>query len=138
MPSRAQEKRLTIKMFARDYFQRVNYVDVYGRNVGFDYAFILEEIKKQFPTAKTSKTWLRRMAYEVKDTVRMPVRRYSRSALAEDYAKVLLLRRRGKRAYDGVSRAVKNKFPDQRVTFAKLHLLDLWLAHNGFTLPPRQ
>src|ERR1039458_5008895 len=77
MPSRARKKKLTIKRFAHDYFQRVNYVDIYGRKVGFDYGFILAEIKQQFPAAKTSKTWLRRMAYEIKIDVRMPVRRHS-------------------------------------------------------------
>ena len=137
MPSRARKKKLTIKRFAHDYFQRVNYVDIYGRKVGFDYGFILAEIKQQFPAAKTSKTWLRRMAYEIKIDVRMPVRRHSRRALAEGYAMALLLKRSGRYVYSNVSCEVKKKFPDQHISLAKLRSLELWLVNNGFEIPPR-
>lgn len=136
MPSREQRKP-TIKMFACEYFQRVNYIDIYGRKVGYDYAFILAEIMKQFPSAKTSKKWLRRMAYEVKTTARMPVRRHSRRALAEGYAMAMLLRRSGRHAHGNIVKSVRQKFPDQHVPKVRLRSLDRWLANNGFPIPPR-
>lgn len=136
MPSRARAKKLTIKRFAHEYFQRVNYIDIYGRKVGFDYEFILAEIKQHFPSAKTSKTWLRRMAYEIKADVRMPVRRHSRRALAEGYAMSLLVKP-SRHSIDGIRVDVKFKFPDQTITLARLRSLELWLVNNGFTVPPR-
>jgi hypothetical protein len=133
MPSRAD----TIKKFARDYFTRVNFVDIYGRRVGFDYEHILAELRKEFPKAKTSKRWLRMMAYELNGVVRMPMRRRSRRALAESYAEVLLLRRNSSRVYSDVSREVKKKFPDQHFSTVDLRRLDSSLRYRKFPVPPR-
>jgi hypothetical protein len=135
MLSRAQ----TIKDFAREYFQRVNYVDIYGRKVGYDYDFILTEIKKKFPAARTSKRWLRMMAYEITGTVQMPMRRRSRRALAEGYAEVLLLRRQGQSVdiYKNITREIKRKFPDQHVSSDELRRIEKHLKFLKFPIPPR-
>ena len=140
MPSRAHHaERGTIKEFACEYFTRVNYVDIYGREVGFEYDFILAEIKRHFPKAKTSKRWLRMMAYELNGTTRMPARIRSRRILAEGYAMVLLLRRSGRRSvYMTVTRDVKLKFPDQHVPASRLRSLEVRLRNLKFTVPPRQ
>lgn len=134
MPSKAKP---TIKEFAHDYFLRVNYVDIYGRNVGYDYDHILAEIKKQFPKSKTSRRWLRIMAYELNGSARMPVRRRSRRALAEGYAEVLLLRRSGGSVHRHVTEAVKKKFPDQHISAPELRRLEGHLRFLKFAIPPR-
>lgn len=135
MPSRAA--RPTIKQFAHEYFTRVNFVNVYGRNVGFDYDFILEEIHRTFPAARTSKTWLRLMAYEIAGTVRMPMRRRTRRGLAEDFAMSLLVRRAGKHAHHDVVKLTHKKFPDQKLTNRDMRRLDVRLRSLKFTVPPR-
>lgn len=138
MPSRAHAEHGTIKEFAREYFLRVNFVNIYGRNVGYDYDYILAEIKKQFPTARTSKRWLRMMAYELTGTVRMPMRRRSRRGLAEAYAEVLLLRRgSGRHVHKNITQDVKQKFPEQRISAATLCHLERTLINRGFKVPPR-
>ena len=116
MSSRAHKP--TIKEFACDFFVKVNYVDIYGRNIGYDYEYILTEIKKKFPEAKTSKRWLRMMAYELNNTIRIPARRRSRRALAEGYAEVLLLRptRVGDKAYSNITQDVRRKFEERCIS----------------------
>ena len=133
MTSRAS----TIKKFAHDYFTRVHFIDIYGRNVGYDYEHILAELRKEFPRAKTSKRWLRKMAYELNGLVRMPMRRRSRRALAESYAEVLLLRRRGKSVYGGVTTEVKKQFPEQHLSAPDLRRLESSLRYRKFAVPPR-
>jgi len=128
-------RKQTIKEFARDYFIRVNYVDIYGRKVGYDYEHILAEIKKNFPNAKTSKRWLRKMAYELNGTERLPVRRRSRRALAEGLAMTLLLRRSS--AYGGVTVDVKKKFPERHLCADDLRRLERHLKSLKFTVPAR-
>jgi hypothetical protein len=129
-------RKLTIKEFACERFVSVNYVDVYGRNIGYDYEFILAEIKKKFPEAKTSKRWLRMMAYELNNTARIPARRRSRRALAEGYAEALLLQPEAK-TYRNITRAVRRKFDEQRITSAELRRVEQSLLSRGFTVPAR-
>jgi hypothetical protein len=137
MPSRARHaEHGTIKDFAREYFLRVNFVDIYGRNVGYDYDFILAAIKEQFPKARTSKRWLRMMAYELTGTVRMPMRRRSRRALAESFA-MSLLTKPTRLSLGGIRVDVKHRFPDQSVTYADLRKLERALRALNFTVPPR-
>jgi hypothetical protein len=136
MPPRAHRKQ-TIKEVANALFLKVSYIDINGRNVGYDYDFILAEIKKKFAGARTSKRWLRKMAYEIAGTVRMPVRRRSRRALAEGYAMALLLRRGGGSVYGEVTRTVKKKFPEQHISADKLRRLDGRLRFAKFLVPPR-
>jgi hypothetical protein len=128
-------RKRTIKEFACDYFVKVNYIDVYGRNIGYDYEYILAKIKKQFPEAKTSKRWLRMMAYELNNTSRIPARRRSRRALAEGYAETLLLR--SAKTYSNITRTVHRKFDDQNIPSAELHRIEKSLLNRGFTVPVR-
>lgn len=137
---RLKARANTIKQLANEMFKTTNYVDIHGRPVGYDYEFILAEIKARFPSARTSKRWLRKMAYELTGTVRMPMRRRSRRALAEGYAMTVLLRRRP----DGlgiieksVARAVIEKFPDQPVTFKTLRRLENHLRFLKIDVPVR-
>jgi hypothetical protein len=132
MPSRAQ----TIKDFAHDYFLRVNYVDIYGRKVGYDYNHILAEIKAKFPTARTSKRWLRKMAYELSGSGKMPMRR--RSGLAEGYAMSLLLVIEKGRAlnFNSIQCRVFRKFGVKPMTH-ELTRLERRLRFLKFTVPPR-
>jgi hypothetical protein len=130
--------RATIKQFAHDYFVRVNYVDIYGRNVGYDYDFILTELKKQFPEAKTSKRWLRMMAYELSGSGRMPVRRRSRRGLAEGYAMTLLLKiEKGQGLnFNSVQCRVFRKF-GSKPSFQELTKLERHLRFLKFAVPIR-
>ena len=116
---------------------KLSFVDVYGHAIGYDYDFILAEIKKKFPEAKTSKVWLRRMAYELNETVRMPARCRACRRLAESYAKVLLLRRSGPSVYRNVTKAVKEKFPERHFSAPELRQIERSLRNRGFTIPPR-
>jgi hypothetical protein len=136
MPSRAP-KKLTIKKFAHEYFVKVNFVDIYGRNIGHDYSFILDRIKEQFPEARTSRRWLQDMAYILNRSERLPVRRRSRRTVAEDYAKALLLRWNGRRVHNAVSSEVRKKFPEQHIPVARLRQLELQLKNMGFAIPIR-
>lgn len=133
----SRKRRQTIRAFAHDYFLRVSYVDIYGRNVGYDYDHILEEIKANFPNARTSKIWLRRMAYEITD--RMPVRRRSRRALASDYAMSELLRTRSGRGISMpvIIRNIHIKFPGQHVSLPELRRMEARLRVNKFDVPER-
>lgn len=136
MPSSAP-KKLTIKKFAHDYFMRVSFVDLHGRDIGYDYDFILAEIRRTFPGARTSRRWLQTMAYALNRDTRLPVRRRSRRALAEDYAMVMLMRRSGSNVYDHVTREVKKKFAEQHISADELRSLDARLKNQGRKLPPR-
>lgn len=142
MLTSADGRRQTIKDFARNYFTQVNYVDVFGRNIGFDYEHILAAIRAKFPNAKTSKRWLRMMAYELNGVVPMPARRRSRRALAEEFAMSLLVRRvrgsdtRGMR-FDHIVRIVREKFPDQVLKASDLRRLESRLRGLGFYVPER-
>lgn len=138
MSSKAHSpKRVTIKSFAHEYLVKTSFVDIYGRNIGYDYSFILAEIKKQFPHARTTRRLLQDMAYILNRDERFPVRRRSRRALAEDYAMALLLRRNSRNVYRNVATAVKKKFPDHRPTLDRIKALDVWLSRKGFPIPPR-
>lgn len=133
----SEPKRLTIKKFAHDYFMRVSFVDIYGRNIGYDYDLILDEIKTNFPGARTSRRWLQDMAYVLNRSAKLPVRRRSRRALSEDYAMSLLLRRGGVHVYRDVATTVQKKFPEHRPTPARLKSIEVWLRNKGYTIPPR-
>lgn len=137
MPSRAPSKRMTIKAFAHDYFTRVSFVDIYGRKIGYDYDFILHEIKAHFPGARTSRCWLQKMAYVLNRSEKLPARRRSRRSLAEDYAMSLLLRRSGQHAYHDIQKSVRAKFPEHSPSSTLLRSLDVRLKNRGFTIPPR-
>ena len=136
MPSRAP-KKLTIKKFAHEYFMKINFVDIYGRNIGHDYSFILDRIKEQFPDARTSRRLLQDMDYVLKRSERLPMRRLSRRTMAEDYSMALILKRSGSRVYSNIACEVKKKFPEQHVSADQLRSLELWLKNRGFTIPPR-
>lgn len=127
-------KRLTIKKFAHDYFMRISFIDIYGRKVGYDYNFILQEIKTNFPGARTSRRWLQDMAYVLNRSERLPVRRRSRRALAEDYAMALLLR---PSQYGSIRDAVKKKFPEHGTSTHSLQSLEVRLRNRGFVIPSR-
>jgi hypothetical protein len=136
MPSRAPKKP-TIKKLAHEYFVKVSFVDIYGRNIGYDYNFILDRIKEQFPNARTSRRWVQDMAYILNRSEKLPVRRHSSRTTAEDYAKALLLKRSGRKAYSHITGAVKERFPDQHFSADHLRQLDRWLRNKGFTIPAR-
>jgi hypothetical protein len=136
MPSRAPKKP-TIKKLAHEYFVKVNFIDIYGRNIGYDYSFILDRIKEQFPDAQTSRRWLQDMAYIFNRDEKFPVRRRSRRALSEDYAMALILKRSGRHVYSSIAREVRKKFPEQHIYIARLRSLELWLKNKGFAIPPR-
>ena len=136
MPSR-EPKKLTIKKFANEQFVKVNFVDIYGRNIGHDYNFILDRIKEQFPDARTSRRLLWDMAGILNRSERLPMRRLSRRTMAEDYAMALILKRSGRGVYSNISREVRKKFPEQHVSLDRLRSLERWLRNRGFTIPPR-
>lgn len=133
MPSRA---RNTIKEFAHAFFVRVNYIDIYGRNVGYDYNYILTKLKEKFPGAKTSRRWLQMMAYELNGSVRFPVRRRSRTILARDYAKTLLLKPEGL-PYGCIVDRVYRKFPEHVPGLVELGKMEMQLRRQKFPVPER-
>jgi len=108
-------KKKTIKEWAHAYLLRVNYTDINGRGVGFDYGHILTKLKETFPHANTSHRWLLKMAYELNGVARLPVRRRSRKILARDFARSLLVEVDGQGnglPYNTIRRRVKARFPD--------------------------
>lgn len=129
-------KRLTIKTFAHEYFTRVSFVDIYGRNIGYDYDFILHEIKRNFPGAKTSRRWLQNMAYVLNRSEKLPARRRSRRSLAEDFAMSLLIKP-SRTSINGIRVDVRQKFSDQTVTISMLRSLEVRLRNRGFEIPLR-
>lgn len=129
--------KMTIKQFAHDYFLKVSFVDIYGRNIGYDYSYILAKIKEQFPNARTSRRWLQDMAYIFNRTEKFPVRRRSRQALAEDYAMALLLKKNGPNTYSNIAGAVRRKFPDRRISHERLRSLEVWLRNKNYPIPSR-
>jgi len=137
MPSK--QPKMTIKRFAHEYFVKVSFVDIYGRNIGYDYSTILAEIKKHFPHANTSRRWLQDMAYVLNRSERLPVRRRSRRALAQEYALSMLLRQRNGAGlkYASIGAACRSKFPDQRTSVASLRKLEGHLRRLEFTVPTR-
>lgn len=137
MRSRAQN---TIKEWANDYFVRVNYIDIYGRNVGYDYDFILAKLKEKFPKARTSGRWLRKMAYDLNGSVKLPVRRRSRKILARDFAMSLLIKVMPNGMgvkYTHVVDKTHRKFPDRTVPIEEVLKLERRLRYLNFHVPPR-
>lgn len=101
----------TIKQCAQDLLLRINYVDIDGRNVGFDYRYILDEIKVHFPTSRTSRKELQKIAYAMNaDGLRLPARKRSRAIMAREYAQALAVK--GLVAYyPSLRRKVLARFP---------------------------
>ncbi len=135
MPSRAEKQN--IRKFARGLFLAVNFTDIYGRHIGYDYSFILAKIKEKFPEAKTSRDGVRKMASDLNQTEKLPVRGRDNKGYAHAYAMVLLLRRSGRNVHSDVRTEVKRKFPSNVPDAATLRRLDDWLRHSKFTLPSR-
>lgn len=141
MPLRARKKwEKSIRKSAHEMLVQVNYVDIYGRNIGYSYAEILAKIKEQFPDAKTSHDSLRKMVYELDSAVRVPARKRPRQA-SEGYAEVLLLRisRNSELGsqYGTISHSIRKKFPDQVFFSARLKKLERSLIRRGFKIPSR-
>jgi hypothetical protein len=134
MPSRV----LTIKEFARDYYMKVNFVDIHGRNIGYDYSYIFAKVKARFPNSRTSRDWVRKMASELNAYEKLPIRGRLSKVTAQAYAMTLLLRRSGKYAHKSIAKSVKKNFPTRPVNLATLRSLDQRLRNLGFTVPPRE
>lgn len=100
---------MTIKEFAKGYFTKTNFVDIHGRHIGYDYSYILEKIKAEFPNSKTSRDWVRKMASELNQHTKLPIRGRNNRGTAWAYAMALLLEERTIR---NVQTNVKKKFPD--------------------------
>ncbi len=82
------ERRPGIGEYARSLLLATNYVDIYGRKVGLDYATILDRIKLRFPQTRISLKWLQKMGYEMNASgTPLPARRRSRSILARDFVR---------------------------------------------------
>lgn len=81
----------TIKEYAVFLLVKTDFVDCYGRNIGFDYETILAKIKREFPHARTTKRALRYVLYGIDRKVRLPARHRSRKILAREFARALLL-----------------------------------------------
>jgi hypothetical protein len=128
---------MTIKEFAKGYFVKTNFTDIHGRNIGYDYSYILEKIKEQFPNSKTSRDWVRKMASELNLHTKMPIRGRRNRGTAHAYAMSLLLKRGGPHAHRNVATAVKTKFPEHSPSAATLRRLERRLRYLNFTIPPR-
>lgn len=132
MPSRAH----TIKEFARAFYVKVNFVDIHGRNIGYDYSFILAKIKEQFPNSKTSRDWVRKMASELNQHEKMPIRGRRNRGTAQSYAMTRLLRTSAR--YDEIARSVREKFPDHVPSNDTLRRLERRLRNLKFIVPARR
>lgn len=117
----------------------VSFVDIHGRNVGYDYKAITQTIKKEFPTSRVSvkalKDWY---AYNMQGQgKRLPVRRKSRKVLARDYTRILLLQNEDALGLSlrVIKRRVKTKFPE--VPSLSLGHVEAYLIRRGYSVPFR-
>lgn len=130
----------TIKEYAQLLLVKVDFVDAYGRNIGYDYERILEKIKLEFPRARTTKRALRHILYYGLDrSVRLPARLRSRKVLAREYAKMLLTK-----SEDGVGFSHKNiqdraysKFKAV-ATLAAIRRAEVSLRNQRIALPEKR
>jgi hypothetical protein len=133
-------KYRTIKECAQDYLMRTHYVDAYGRNVGFDYKYILKRLKTHFPKANTSHKWLCEMAYDLNRSAnrRLPVRHRSLRILARGYMRSLLIERDKDGiglSYDIIIKRVRSRYPlTPKLSIAQMRG---HLTRAKVNLPPR-
>lgn len=138
-----KSKYKTVKQYAQELLLRVNYVDAFGRNVGFDYLYILALLKKEFPGSNTTIKELQKVAYSTRDSTdgRLPVRRRSRKILARDFARSLLLLKDDDGnglSYQAIARRVKLRFPDTpKLSVCQVRSTAGHLSRAGKALPPR-
>jgi hypothetical protein len=115
----------------------VNFTDIYGRKIGYDYTFILEKIKAQFPASRTSRDWVRKMASELNQREKMPVRGRLNKISRNAYAMSLLVSKPADVTYLRVRNAVCRKFPQFAFTVNDLRRLERKLVKLGFAPPER-
>lgn len=135
-------KYRTVKQYAQELLVRVNYVDAFNRNVGFDYRYILVMLKKEFPRSNTTIKELQKIAYSMNGTnVRLPVRRRSRRILARDFARALLIAtdESGQGlSYQVIASRVKARFPDtHKLSVCQVRSTAGHLSRAGKALPNR-
>jgi len=127
----------TIKDFARDYFVKVSFTDISGRNIGYDYTFIFEKIKAQFPASRTSRDWVRKMASELNQHEKLPVRGRLNKPSRNSYAMSLLVSSPETDTYLKIKNAVRRKFPKFAFDIRELLRLERKLVRLGYN-PPRR
>lgn len=129
----------TIREYARELLLRVSFVDVFGRNVGYDYQYILSLIKKAFPRSNTTPRLLWWEAAELRsEGIRIPARRTSRRVAARDYTRALLMVSEST-GYGLSNSAIRNKV---RARFPEVRALSLiqvrsYMVRAGLKPPPR-
>jgi hypothetical protein len=127
----------TAKQYAQDLLTQINYVDVFGRNVGLDYQHILICLKKEFPKSNTSIKELQKTAYGMNaQGTRLPARRRSRRILARDFARSLLIQADADDvglSYLSIRSRVRVRFPEQKLL--SLSQMRGHLSRAGIKLP---
>jgi hypothetical protein len=121
---------------------RTSYVDIYSRNVGFDYHFILRKLNEVFPGSKTTLKELQKLAYFMNGSgLRLPVRRRSLRVLSRDYVRVLLTWRDKNGSgfsYQRISYQARQKFPGAaEFTLRQIRSTAGQLTRKGIELPNR-
>lgn len=131
-----KKKPKTIKDYAQRLLLEADFVDAYGRNVGFDYETILRMIKAEFPEARTTKQALRYVLYTIDPKLRLPARHRSRRVLGREYARSLLLK---KWSYQKIQAETHKKFSDAPyITTATLRSFEEALRRERITVPKRK
>lgn len=131
MPSRAPKEQ-TIKEFAREFYLKTSFVDIHGRSIGYDYSFILAKIKARFPNSRTSRDWVRKMASELNQHEKLPVRGRINKPSRNAYAMALLVRSPETHTYLKIKNSVLRKFPKFRFDLREFRWLERKLFRLGF------
>jgi hypothetical protein len=126
-------RRPGVKEYATTLLLTVNYVDIYGRNVGLDYATILSRIKAKFPMSSLTLKELQKTAYTLNGSgTRLPARRRSRKILARDFIRSRLI---AGDTFDKIKSMTRYRFPG--VPMPVLEWVRAHLVRAGM-LPPKK
>lgn len=141
-------RRGTIKEYAEELLCHVSFVDIYGRDIGYDYVHILAMIRKRFPKSSATraggnfgrggftKAALRYIRAQM--TCRLPARLRSRRRMAREYTRVLLTHKNAAGVgltFLSVRRRVRVKFPEQPML--SMHHVVGNMVRRGVVMPTR-
>lgn len=130
----------TVKEYVEKLLMATSFVDIHGRNIGYDYGSIVRMIKLRFPKSRVSRRVLKDWySPNLQQTnVRLPSRRRTRSqAMAVEFTRAQLLKR-----VDGVGlrvstiqRNVRRNFPG--LPSRDLRKMERHLKRKGYVVPER-
>lgn len=134
----------TIREYASKLLRHVDFIDIYGRKIGYSYSHILALINERFPQSSGAggnrgrKGFTYRALRDARDAMvgPRPARLISRRRLAREYTRSALLFTRDDQtglSFQTIRKRIRAKFPEQQLL--SLTHVERGLIRQGFNVP---